>query len=154
MTAPADAPIRRARREDAAVVGTLMREFNLEFGEPSPPAAELGARVMGLPETAVLLAGDPPHGIAVLRFRPAIWSDALECYLAELYIAPPLRGKGGGEALLRSAMALAREQGADHIDLNTSTDDLAACALYERLGFTNREGGEDGPAMLYYERAL
>jgi hypothetical protein len=40
------------------------------------------------------------------------------------------------------------------IDARTSVDDVAARALYERMGFTNREGGPDGPSMLYYERGL
>jgi hypothetical protein len=48
----------------------------------------------------------------------------------------------------------ARERGAARIDLNTSEDDVAARALYESAGFTNREGGPDGPTMLYYERDL
>ena len=40
------------------------------------------------------------------------------------------------------------------MDLNTSEDDVAAVRLYESVGFTNREGGPDGPTMLYYERDL
>jgi ribosomal protein S18 acetylase RimI-like enzyme len=51
-------------------------------------------------------------------------------------------------------MEHARERGARHIDLNTSEDDVAARALYERMGFTNPEGAPDGPPMLYYERDL
>jgi hypothetical protein len=38
--------------------------------------------------------------------------------------------------------------------LGTSEDDVAARALYESAGFTNREGSPDGPTMLYYERDL
>ena len=34
--------------------------------------------------TTVVLVGDGPDGLAVLRFRLAIWSEGLECYLAEL----------------------------------------------------------------------
>jgi hypothetical protein len=48
----------------------------------------------------------------------------------------------------------ARQRGAARIDLNTSVDDVAARALYESAGFTNREGGAEGPQMLYYERDL
>jgi ribosomal protein S18 acetylase RimI-like enzyme len=53
--------------------------------------------------------------------------------------------------LLDAAMRAAREGGAGRMELNTSTDDTAAIALYESTGFTNREGGPDGPRMLYYE---
>ena len=31
----------------------------------------------------------------MLRFRPSIWSEALECYLAELYVAPAVESRGG-----------------------------------------------------------
>jgi ribosomal protein S18 acetylase RimI-like enzyme len=51
-------------------------------------------------------------------------------------------------------MEHARERGAAHIDLGTSEAEAAARALYESAGFTNREGGPGGPAMLYYERDL
>jgi ribosomal protein S18 acetylase RimI-like enzyme len=100
----------------------------------------------------VLLGGAGPDGLAVLRFRPGLWSSGLECYLAELYVVPPLRGRGLGRALLEAAMDLARERGADHMDLGTSESDVAARALYERSGFTNRES--DGSIMYVYEREL
>ena len=50
-------------------------------------------------DTLVLLAGDGPDGLAVLRFRAAIWSPGLESYLAELYVAPARRGQGLGREL-------------------------------------------------------
>jgi ribosomal protein S18 acetylase RimI-like enzyme len=90
----------------------------------------------------------------VLRFRPAIWTEALECYLAELYVAPERRGQGIGRALMEAAMALARSEGATYMDLGTSEDDVAARALYESLGFSNREGRPDGPVNYFYEREL
>jgi len=102
----------------------------------------------------VLLAGAGPDGLAVLRFRPGIWSDALECYLAELYVVPDRRGRGLGRALMHGAIANARERGADHIDLGTGEQDVVARALYESLGFSNREGKPDGPIQYFYEREL
>jgi ribosomal protein S18 acetylase RimI-like enzyme len=102
----------------------------------------------------VLLGGAGPDGVAVLRFRRAIWTEALECYLAELYVVPHRRGQGLGRALLEAAIETARKEGAVYMDLNTSEDDVAARALYERLGFDNREGRPDGPVNFYYERDL
>jgi ribosomal protein S18 acetylase RimI-like enzyme len=55
---------------------------------------------------------------------------------------------------MNEVFEVARAEGAGHIELNTSDDDVAARALYESLGFTNREGKPDGPVMYYYERAL
>jgi len=78
----------------------------------------------------------------------------LEAHLQELYVVPPLRGHGIGRALLRAAIDLSRERGADGIDLNTGETDTAARALYESMGFTNREGSPEGPSMLFYEREI
>lgn len=149
--------VRRATPEDAADVARLLHDFNTEFGEPTPGVAvlaERAERMLAAGQLTVLLAGDGPDGLAQLRFSPSIWSDAPGAYLEELYVAPARRGHGMGRALLEAAMEAAREAGADHIDLNTGETDEAARALYESAGFTNREGGPDGPRMLYYEREL
>jgi ribosomal protein S18 acetylase RimI-like enzyme len=55
---------------------------------------------------------------------------------------------------MEAAIELAREKGATHMDLGTSEDDVAARALYERLGFSNREGKPGGPVNYFYEREL
>ena len=149
--------MRRAGAADAEAIGRLLHDFNTEFGDTTPGPRALAERVRELiaaGETVVLLGGPGPDGVAVLRFRPAIWTKALECYLAELYVAPDRRGQGLGRALLEAAMEAARAEGATHMDLNTSEDDVAARALYERLGFDNREGRPDGPLNYYYEREL
>jgi ribosomal protein S18 acetylase RimI-like enzyme len=52
------------------------------------------------------------------------------------------------------AMDVARGRGAAYMDLGTSEDDVAARALYESLGLSNREGRPDGPINYYYEREL
>lgn len=149
--------VRLAGTGDAEAVGQLLHDFNREFDDPTPPPNELAGRIRELligGDTTVLLVGGGPDGLAVLRFRPAIWSDALECYLAELYVVPALRGRGLGRALMVSLLDHARARGADRIDLGTSDDDVAARTLYESMGFTNREGRSDGPLMYVYEREL
>ena len=95
-----------------------------------------------------------PEGLAVLRFRPALWTSGLECYLAELYVIPSRRGQGRGRALMEAALREAKERGADTMDIGVDEPDLAARRLYESLGFTNRVGGSDGPLMYVYERDL
>jgi ribosomal protein S18 acetylase RimI-like enzyme len=151
------AQIRRAGTGDAEAVGRLLHDFNTEFDEPTPGPDALAARVRTLLEggdTTILVAGTAPDGIAVLRFREAIWADALECYLAELYVVPARRGHGIGRALMEAAIEAARAEGATHMDLGTGEDDAAARALYESLGFSNREGKPDGPLNFFYEREL
>ena len=149
--------MRRGQVEDAEAVGRLLHEFNSEFDEPTPGPRRLAERVQELlagDEITVLLAGAGPDGIAVLRFRPDIWTRALECYLAELYVVPARRGEGLGRALMEASVELARAEGAEYMDLATGEDDTAARGLYESVGFSHRGGKPDGPVTLHYERDL
>ena len=143
--------VRVAELADAEAIGRLLHDFNSEFGDPSPGAAKLAERVRELlaaDELTVLVADD---GVAVMYFRPSLWSDALECYLAELYVVPARRGEGLGRALLDASVELARETGADYMCLATSETDVAARSLYESAGFSNLD---DGSPMFFYEREL
>ncbi len=150
-------PIRRAGPEDAAAIARLLHDFNTEFGEPTPGVAALtgySRQLLEAGEITVLLAGEGPDGISLIRFRPSVWTGEPEAHLQELYVVPRLRGRGTGRALLEATIAIAREAGATGIDLNTGETDTAARALYESLGFSNREGSPDGPPMLFYEREI
>jgi ribosomal protein S18 acetylase RimI-like enzyme len=147
--------VRHAKPEDADDIARLLYDFNTEYAEPTPDPPQLAERlreVMG-GDTIVLLAGDGPDGLAVLRFRLALWSSGKECYLAELYVVPARRGQGLGRALMEAAIEVARSEGADSMDLGTAEDDVVARALYESLGFIDREG-PDGPITYFYEREL
>jgi ribosomal protein S18 acetylase RimI-like enzyme len=157
MNTPPDLAVRRTGTADSHAIGQLLYNFNTEFDEPTPNPEELAERVrllLGDGEITVLVAGAGPDGLAVLRFRPAIWTQALECCLAELYVVPDRRGQGLGRALMEAAIELAGREGADQMDLGTSEDDIAARALYESLGFGNRDGKPDGPVNYFYEREL
>src|SRR6266566_2350837 len=123
MSGPLELSVRVATPEDADAIARLLHDFNQEFDDPTPGPARLADRIRELlaqGDTAVLLGGAGPDGLAVLRFRPAIWSEALECYLAELYVAPHRRGSGLGRTLLQAAIACARSHGASHMDLGTA----------------------------------
>jgi ribosomal protein S18 acetylase RimI-like enzyme len=149
--------VRQATAEDAAAIARLLRDFNLEYSEPTPELATLIETVRRLlkgGEIVGMLAGAEPDGLSLFRFRPALWADGPETYLQELYVVPHLRGRGIGRRLLEETIEFARAAGAAGIDLNTGETDTAARNLYESMGFTNREGGPDGPSMLFYEREL
>jgi GNAT superfamily N-acetyltransferase len=140
--------VRQAAAADAGDIARLLHDFNTEYGEPTPGVEALAQRMRELlaGDPVVLLAGDGPDGLAVLRLRSSIWTAGLECYLAELYVVPALRGQGRGRALMEAALELARKRGADWMELNTDEGDVAARALYERLGFKATAD--------YYEREL
>jgi ribosomal protein S18 acetylase RimI-like enzyme len=154
-----DTAIRRATPGDAEAVARLLHDFQGEFDEPSPGIEALEERYADLirnRDMTVLLAGDGPTGFAQIRYRPWVYSAGPQAhsYLEELYVVPSLRGQGIGRALMEAAMDTARNEGATHMELGTSETDTAARALYESVGFTNREGSPDGPVMLFYEREL
>jgi ribosomal protein S18 acetylase RimI-like enzyme len=55
---------------------------------------------------------------------------------------------------MNAALELARERGADYMDLNTGEQDVAARQLYESLGFSRTGHAPGGPVNFYYERDL
>jgi ribosomal protein S18 acetylase RimI-like enzyme len=148
--------IREATVEDAPEIARLLHDFNNEYEEQTPPIPELtrhAERMLRDGEMIVLLAGEGPDGLALLRFRPSVWTEQREAYLQELYVVPPLRGQGIGEALMQGVLATCRDRDAAWIELNTGETDTTARSLYAKLGFTNEEGPQ-GTSMLYYELEL
>ena len=146
--------------EAIAEAARLLFDFNAEYDMPSPPVPEVTARLallLGEDHVVVLMVRDPesaaPVGVAMLRLYPSLWSSAQEAYLAELYVVPDRRGQGFGRALITEALTVARDRGADYAFLVTSEDDTLAHRLYDAAGFRRTEG-EDGPAMIAFEREL
>ena len=146
--------------EALADAAQLLHDFNVEYGEPSPPPSELADRLAELiagGHVTVLLARSKDArsavGVAVMRVQPSVWSRGHEVYLAELYVVPGERGHGYGRELITQALHLARERGADYALVVTSEEDLLAQRLYEAAGFRRTEGA-GGPLMLAYEREL
>ncbi len=145
--------------EGLAAAGRLMHDFNEEYDEPSPGpsafAAIFRARVAGGSATVLLArdAGGEPVGLAVVRLLPSLYSDALEAYLAELYVVPAQRGEGFGRELLNAVIDTSRAAGADYAYVITSEDDTSAQRAYERGGFRRTEG-DGGPLMWAYEMDL
>jgi ribosomal protein S18 acetylase RimI-like enzyme len=147
--------VRRAQPADADAIGRLLHDVHTEFDEFTPGPQAVAERVRNLiadGEISVVVAGSDPVGLAVLRFRPSLWQAALECYLEELYVVPDRRGQGIGRALMDAAIDVARREGAADMSLATGENDVAARALYESLGFSNRES--NGELNFFYEREL
>jgi ribosomal protein S18 acetylase RimI-like enzyme len=153
------AHIRVATLDDADEIARLLRAFNAEYDEPTPAQEWLAGRVAELArggDTAVLLLEGPStkDGLALMRFRPSLWEAADECYLAELYVRPELRGRGLGRQLLTAAMRYAAKRGATYMDLATTNKDEAAVALYESMGFDRHERRGPDTISYYYETDL
>jgi GNAT superfamily N-acetyltransferase len=100
------------------------------------------------------LAGDPAIGVALMTMRPNVWYDGPVALLDELYVTPALRGRGLGSSLLRCAEIVARQRGAELLEVNVDGDDTDARRFYERHGYVNSEQGEDQPLLYYYRELM
>ena len=56
-------------------------------------------------------------------------------YLEDLFVTPPARRRGIGEALMLHAEAFARAHGAERLTLSTAHDNHTAQALYRKLRY-------------------
>jgi GNAT superfamily N-acetyltransferase len=147
---------RLATQADAMTVARLLDAFNREFDTPTPGPEVLAARLERLlagDDVVALLTGDPAVAVALLTLRPNVWYDGPVALLDELYVAPDLRGRGIGSALLGAAEAVTRERGGELLEINVDAEDVDARRFYERHGYTNTEPYADEP-MLYYYREL
>jgi GNAT superfamily N-acetyltransferase len=142
---------------DAATVARMLHDFNVEFGTPTPGVEFLTTRVGVLleqGEITVVLGGEQPLGIAVLRFWPALWSEGHIAYLEELYVVPDRRDEGVGGAIMATAMDLSRSSGAVEMYIGVDEPDVDTRRFYERLGFRNHDPDDPSARMFFYEREL
>ena len=120
--------IRLATQADAPLVQELWHAFNVEI----PDAPWRDPDQDDFHPDASLLADE--EGLVSLR------REGSRHYVVDvLYVRPEARGKGLGRELMRAAAEWARDQGADHLELDVLEDNAAARHLYERLGFATVE---------------
>ena len=148
--------LREATAAEVEVVAELLDAFNREYRTPTPGPAVLAnrlGRLLADDRVMAVLAGRPAIAVALLTLRPNVWYEGSVALLDELYVVPALRGQGIGSALLGRAEAVARQRGAEVMEINVDGQDVDARRFYERHGYTNTEPGQDEP-MLYYYRTL
>jgi ribosomal protein S18 acetylase RimI-like enzyme len=75
--------------------------------------------------------------MALLAWYPV--ASGRHYWIEDVVVARQARGRGIGEALVRRAMDLAREAGAEFVDLTSRPAREAANRLYMRMGFEPRE---------------
>ena len=130
---PIDTP-RVATVTEVASVAGLLDAFNRGYDTPTPGKAVLATRLrrlLGSGDVIALLTGDPAVAVALLTLRPNVWYDGPVALVGELYVAPELRGRGLGSALLAAAEAMTRQRGGDLLS----------------AGLPNSAGGAAGPQM-------
>lgn len=132
-----------AGADEASRVTGLVREFRdwMERDRPSEPDLRASVeRLLADPGCEYLLAATEangePRGVCQLRYRYGLWHSAEDCWLEDLYVSERARRAGLGAALARAAIDRARARGCRRVELDTDSDNEAALALYESLGFS------------------
>ncbi|MFO0616223.1 MAG: GNAT family N-acetyltransferase [Polyangiaceae bacterium] len=132
--------IRRARSGDEAQVLSFIRELaayeRLE-GEVTADTASLGEHLFGdHPFAEVLLAEDDGDaaGFALYFFTFSTFLARPTLYLEDLFVRPEKRGRGIGEALLRTLAAIAVERGCGRMEWSVLDWNEPALRFYAKLG--------------------
>jgi ribosomal protein S18 acetylase RimI-like enzyme len=132
--------IELAGPDDFESVRLLVAAFRDHLRADSPSDADLGAHLrQALRDPSIEFACARLQGRAVgytqTRFFRSLWVAGLEALLEDLFVLPELRGRAVGRALLRHALARARERGARLVGLTTNERNRTAQGLYRSEGF-------------------
>ena len=141
---------------DADVVAALLDDFNREYGSPTPGRAVLSTRLrrhLAGDDMLAVITGDPAFAVALVTLRPSVWYAGPVAVLEELYVAPRVRGRGIGSALLAATEDAVRQRDGELLEINVDDDDSGARRFYERHGYANTEPDQD-EALLYFYREL
>jgi len=139
--------IKRISIAEAAIVIGLFDQYRQFYKQPpNPELAEQYIRQRLANNESVIFT-------AVVDGIPAGFTQLYPTYssvracknwiLNDLYVDNAYRKKGVGEALIKAAMAFAKEEGATYVQLETATDNYTAQRLYETIGFEKQEPGTD-----------
>lgn len=102
------------------------------------------------PRGCLLLARDDDRLVGAVAYRPYS-QDA--CEAKRLYVIPEYRGRGLGRALLAQLTDEARSAGYRSMVADTLPQMTAQLAMYERMGFRQREtfaGATEGAICIEY----
>src|SRR4051794_4759165 len=114
----------RDREAVQSLLGLLSAEAEVRSEDAPTSVAESGGCVVGMVTLCVFSTLTGP-----------------KAYLDHLVVAPECRRQGIGRALVRHAVGQARAAGASRIDLTANDEKQAGRALYESLGFGQRDTG-------------
>ena|SRR5437868_3338330 len=126
------------------LVVPLFDRYRQFYKQPSNTAAArrfLGER-LSQGQSVIFLALESDHAaIGFTQLYPSFSSTSMKrlWILNDLYVIPAQRKNGVARALMERAHQLAFETHAEGLTLETATDNFAAQALYESLGYKRDE---------------
>jgi ribosomal protein S18 acetylase RimI-like enzyme len=122
----------------AALTVAVYRGEGYSSQDYEPHLRDVGSRA-STATVLVALAEGEVLGAVTVATRMGPWAEQAvpgEAVLRMLVVGPAGRGSGVGEALVRAALQVARDDGCVLVRLSSQDDMTAAHRLYRRLGFT------------------
>lgn len=150
----ASTPPRIATVDDAAEIGRLLHDFNMEFNTPSPGQKVLCDRLSRLllaKSMFAILVGEPAVAVGLVTVRPNVWYEGDVALIDELYVVPELRSQGIGASILDLLHRHARTNRIDAIEINVDEGDVDAQRFYERSGYSSIEPDTGERACYYFQ---
>jgi GNAT superfamily N-acetyltransferase len=125
-----------ATEEVHAALERLLPQLNSQL--PIPTIERLRA-IVADPAVSLLFARDGGQIVGtttVIVYTTPFW---IKARLDEVVVDESARGKGVGAELVKASLDLAREKGAEVVELQSGVSRDAAHRLYARMGFKLRE---------------
>ncbi|MGC8228188.1 GNAT family N-acetyltransferase [Pseudobacillus badius] len=134
--------IRPAEEKDVPQLMELMYEYIVDFYKCDRPSEEsletLIKHLIQHPYEGIQFVADRSGGdlagFATLYFTFNTLEVKRMAFLYDLYVTPRIRGQKIGEQLLQTCIRYMRENGYSHMIWETAHDNLAAQALYDKVG--------------------
>lgn len=122
--------------EAASELFDLYRQFYEQPSDLDAAREYLQARMQNN-ESIIFIAFDGEAAAGFVQLYPSFSSVSLKrvWVLNDLYVKKEARSKGVGEHLIAKAAQLAKETGAKGLFLETTSDNVPAQSLYEKIGF-------------------
>jgi ribosomal protein S18 acetylase RimI-like enzyme len=108
----------------------------------APPTRDELQELVGSESSMLLVAHDPDASgtiVGILCLTVYRVPTGLRSIIEDVVVDESARRKGIGEALMRKAIELAREAGAEGVSLTSNPQRQAANLLYQSLGFRLRQ---------------
>jgi len=128
--------VAEATPEVHAALARLLPQLNSQL--PIPTMERLQA-IVADPAVTLLLARDSEEILGtttVIVYTTPFW---IKARLDEVVVDESARGQGVGAALVKASLDIAREKGAQVVELQSGVQREAANRLYPRMGFKRRD---------------
>ena len=111
----------------------------LTDNNPPPSLDNLAALLQDPASTLIVARHENGKIVGALTLAVYRVPTGIRSIIEDVIVDVSVRGEGIGEALMRRAIELAREKGANNISLTSNPMREAANKLYLRVGFTKRD---------------